>query len=253
MIINTNQLPCRDSNYDFPTILISPMKLPQLMDYEDNLPKDEVLRFIYDIEVLKKDNENLSKVLIPDIPFLVYLKMAVSISKDLEFTIDVKCDQGHSSNIRLSMDKLEYRWIPTKILDDQFVILGGKKLTVQVPTVDHFMTVVNNCSRSGSTNNLDQMKLIALFKEYDRSPNEVENSVLNATHEDVGTLSQLLELYYSAIKPLKWRCPICEEGGHGRDLLIKADKLHLEPFRLCIENNRPSSLQAILEQVREGV
>lgn len=257
MELLTNQFPSDYDKYEFPTVTIKPFTFKEITEYLEGLPKEPLAKFIYEIKWLKKTDPNIGKLLIVDIPYVIFLKHAHTISKDLNFHTKISCpvDKSHEIGLPVKLSQLEFSNIPKGILFGFEITFASKVRELVVRTVDEFIQIATRYINNKDNNSLKIIRLISLFKDYDRSPNDVENMVVNATHDDITTLQKLDDLYFKKLKPVKTFCHQCNEGkpeSERRHLLVDIDSIIDNPFRDILENCISSANEVLFEQIRKS-
>jgi len=71
------------------------MCFPEVLEYEDNLPEDRLERYVYDINMLAKDDPNIQEVLLCDIDYLIFKKKLLSIGNSDKYRISIKDNNNH--------------------------------------------------------------------------------------------------------------------------------------------------------------
>lgn len=236
MEIITTQLPSGGVGYKFPTITIKPMTFVDICSYLENVPKDPMDKYLFDIRILTKDDENIKNCYIMDVDFLIFYKKLLTVSSDLSYQIKVTCpDCGAEITKTIEFNKdIHFKQIDPKIMDGARVDLGGHRYDTLVPTTNDFMKVFGNYLRYRTVTDLKMIKTIALIKDFDILGNQVESDILNATHEDITLLLALRELYYDLVEPVTVYCPKCNKGlkkNERRGMAVSVDSLIVDFFR----------------------
>jgi uncharacterized protein with PIN domain len=237
MEILTSQLPSGGYGYSFGSIRINPLTFLEITRYLEDMPKDDVLgKYLYDIRMLQKDDENIKNCYIMDVDFLIFFKKLCTISQDLSYQISIKCPHcGHEIQKSISFEKdIHFKQIDEKIMNGARIELGGHTYDTIIPTVNEFMKVFNIYLRYRKIEGLKMIKTIALIKDFDSRSNQVEQDVLGATYSDVTLLMALRDLYYDRLEPIELYCPECNKGlkpEERRSVAVSVDSLIVDFFR----------------------
>ena len=236
MEIITTQLPSGGAGYNFSTITINPMTFVDICSYLENVPKDPMEKYLFDIRLLTKDDENIKNCYIMDVDFLIFYKKLLTVSGDLTYQIKITCpDCGTEITKTISFDKdIHFKQVDPKIMDGAKVILNGNRYDTIIPTTNDFMKVFGNYLRYRTVTDLKMIKTIALIKDFDILGNQVEQDILNATHSDITLLLALRELYYDQVEPVTVYCPKCNKGlkkNERRGMAVSVDSLIVDFFR----------------------
>lgn len=255
MEIVTSQLPSGGSTYNFPSVRVEPLTFQTIFDYSKGKPEGKLARFLYDLRYLKKDDDNIGELLLPDVDFLIFLKMSATISNDMSFKTRYVCPNCDSENsIELSLAEIDFAFIEDRLKSDLVIDLNKQKVTLSIPTVDQFLKVAGNYVRSKQIDDLDTIKMLSLIKEYLFRPNPIQELVLSAIHEDISTLAAVKQLYFNKLKPIHAECEKCNRGrkeSDRRHLVISIEDLAIDPFRDVLENNPIVKNKVLFEQIRQ--
>lgn len=236
MDILVNQLPSGGVGYDFPTISVSPMTFVDICNYLDNVPKDPLEKYMYDIHLLINEDPRIKKCYVMDVDFLIFYKKLCTVSDDLSYQISVTCpDCGKEIKKTISFERdIHFKQVDPKIMKGAIVELGGNKYDTIVPTIDNFLKVFSTYLRYRKVTDLKMIKTIALIKDFDILGNQIEKDVLEATHSDITLLLALRELYYDQLDPIYVECPECNKGlkkEERRSVAVSVDSLIVDFFR----------------------
>lgn len=241
MEILTANLPSGGYGYKFPTIKLSPMTFLEITKYLENVPSDPLEKYLFDINVLANEDQNILDCYIMDIDFLIFYKKLITVSADMSYDVTVTCpDCGKTIKKKITLDKdIHFKQVDPQIMNGAKIILNNHQYDTVVPTVRNFMNVFNVYLRFKKITDLKMIKTIALIDGFDYSGNQIEEDVLGATHEDITLLLALRELYYDKVETVEINCPNCSKDGQGRGkLAVSVDTLIVDFFReLC--NNSP--------------
>lgn len=234
MDIPVNQLPSGGYGYDFPSVKIKPLNFVQVVDYMSDCPKDDEMgKYLYDLDMLIRDDENIKKCYIMDVDFLIFYKKLCTVSEDLSYQVEITCPYcGKQIKKMISFEKdIHFKQIDPKIMNGAKIELGGHKYDTIVPTVNDFMKVFNVYLRYRKITDIKMIKTIALMKDFDYQGNQIEHDVLEATHSDITLLMALRDLYYDRLEPVEVQCPECAKNGERRIVAVSVDSLIVDFFR----------------------
>ena len=91
MIVLTQQLPSGGYGYGFPSVVINPMNFMEICNYLENVPKDPLEKYLFDINFLEKDDKRILDCYVMDVDFLIFYKKLITVSSDLTYNLTVKC------------------------------------------------------------------------------------------------------------------------------------------------------------------
>ena len=244
MEIPVSQLPSGGYGYAFPSIRLEPMTFIQITKYLENIPdsKDELGRYLYDIELLAEDDKNIKNCYIMDVDFLIFYKKLCTISKDLTYQIDIKCPEcGKNIRYGVSLEQdIKFKQIDEKIMNGAKIKLGSNEYETIIPTVNDFMKVFKIYLKYRKIQDLKMIKTIALIKGFENNGNQIEDDVLNATHSDITLLMALRDLYYDRVEPIELYCSHCNSGKapeERRSVAVSVDSLITDFFRELFINS----------------
>lgn len=238
MEILTSQLPSGGYGYKFPSVNISPFTFLDLTKYLENVPKDPLEKYLYDIRMLGTEEPKILDCYLMDLDFLIFYKKLCTVSGDLTYKVTVKCPVcGTEIKKRISLEKdVHFKAIDELVMNGAFITLGGHKYETIIPTVRDFLKVFEVYLRYRHTEDLGLIKTIALIKDFDTNGNQIERDVLGATHDDITLLLALRELYYDRVEPISAECLECNKdkklGDEGRvTVAISIESLIVDFFR----------------------
>lgn len=236
MEILTSQLPSGGFGYKFSTVTVKPMTFIEICGYFENVPKDPLEKYLFDIKTLVKDDENIKDCYVMDLDFLIFYKKLITVSNDLSYQIKVPCPYCGSEIVKtITFDKdIHFKQIDSKIMNGARIDLGGHRYETIVPTTTDFLKVFNNYLRYKTVKDIKMIKTIALIKDFDILGNQVESDILNATHSDITLLLALRELYYDQVEPVNIYCPKCNKGlkrDERRGMAVSIETLIVDFFR----------------------
>lgn len=236
MDILVSQLPSGGYGYDFPSISVSPMTFVDICNYLDNVPKDPLDKYLYDLRLLIEEDDKIKKCYIMDVDFLIFYKKLCTVSSDLSYQISITCPHCKNEIKKtISFDKdIHFKKVDPKIMNGAIINLGGTKYETIVPTVEDFMKVFSVYLRYRKVTDLKMIKTLALINDFDMQGNKIESDVLNATHSDITLLLALRELYYDQLEPVEVFCPHCNKGlkkNERRSVAVSVESLIVDFFR----------------------
>ena len=241
MIILTQQLPSGGYGYGFPSVVINPMNFMEICNYLENVPKDPLEKYLFDINFLEKDDKRILDCYVMDVDFLIFYKKLITVSSDLTYNLTVKCPVcGEEIKKKISLEKdIHFNQIDQKIMNGAIIELNSHKYETFVPTLRDFLKVFEKYLVYKKTEDLGIIKTIALIKGFDLNANQIERDVLGATHNDITLLMALRDLYYNRLDPVNVYCPHCikEEGERREPVAVSVNSLIVDFFRdLCINS-----------------
>lgn len=235
MDIPVSQLPSGGYGYSFPSVRIKPLNFVEIVSYMDNYPKDDAMgKYLYDLNELIKDDENIKNCYIMDVDFLMFYKKLCTVSEDLSYQIEIKCPHcGRSVKKTISFENdIHFKQIDEKIMNGAKIELGGHNYDTIIPTVNDFMKVFNVYLRYRKVTDIKMIKTIALMKNFDIQANQIEQDVLNATHGDITLLMALRELYYDRLETINLICTNCAKENRERGVVaVSVESLIADFFR----------------------
>jgi hypothetical protein len=255
MNILVSQLPSGGVGYNFPTITVNPMTFYEITKYLDNLPPegDHLSKYLYDIKNLIDGDKNILNCYIMDVDFLIFYKKLITISEKLTYNLSVKCPHcGKELKKTISLeDDIRFKGIDAAVMGGTEIDLCGHKYETIIPTVNDFMGVFQNYLRSRKIEDLGLIKTISLIKS--PYPNQVEDDVLNATHEDITLLLALKDIYFDSVNPIKLNCS-CENDKRPeerRGVVVSVDSLITDFFREIYLHNPIDGSKILFKQIRQ--
>lgn len=258
MNILTSQLPSGGYGYAFPSVSVTPMNFMQMVHYIENVPTDPLEKYLYDIRLLMEEDRNIENCYVMDVDFLIFYKKLCSVSSDLTYNISIKCPHcGQNIKKVISLEKdIHFIQADSSIMSGAVVNLGGDTFNISVPAVRDFLKVFELYLRYKKISDLSMIKTIALFSEFEDNPNQIENNVIGATHDDITALLALRDLYYDRVEPISLfcsntECPSKTEKEGGR-VTVSIANLIVDFFRDIINNSPISSDKILFKQVSQN-
>ena len=237
--ILTSQLPSKGYGYTIPSVNVSPMNFMEICNYLENVPTDPLEKYLYDIDVLRKEDPRIMNLYVMDVDFLIFYKKLCTVSSDLSYTVSATCPIcGNKIQRRISLDKdIHFKQIDEKVMEGAIIEINGHKYETIIPTMKDFLKVFELYLKYKKTDDLKLIKTVALIKDFDIQGNQVENDIFGATHEDITLLLALRELYYDRLEPIEIMCPTCKSEGKEEIVAVSVDSLIVDFFRdLCINS-----------------
>lgn len=239
MEVLTSQLPSGGFGYEFSSVSIKPMNFLEITNYIENVPKDNLEKYLFDIKVLAKDDPKIYDCYIMDVDFLIFYKKLITVSEDMSYEISVKCSECGKlikKKINISSD-IHFKQIDDKIMKGAIININDINYDVAVPTVREFLKVFETYLRYKKVTDLNMIKTISLIKNFDINGNQIEEAILGAKHKDITLLMALRELYFDRLEPIEIYCPECSKTtGERRGMTVSVDSLIVDFFRELYNN-----------------
>lgn len=255
MEILSQHLPSGGYGYTFPSINIKPMTYLDVVGYLESVPSDNLAKYLFSIRWLAADDPNIYNCYIMDLDYLIFMKKLITVSRDLTMNVSVECPHCHKKvEIKLNMDEVTFKAADNAVMEGAIVNINGMDYNIKPPTVKEFEAVFSNYLRCRKIEDLDTIKLISLVQDFNMNPNKIENTIVNATHEDITMLMALKDLYFDRVEPIKVQCPECNKGKSSKErryLTVRLNELIVDFFREIINNNRITGDKIKFKQTRE--
>jgi len=221
------------------SITIRPFPFLKLTEYLENVPTHPLDKCLYDIKWLEADDPNILDCELVDLDYFIFLKKSITIAKDINYTTTFYCpNRNHLNHLPIKLSQISFNKLDYKKIGVGTVKLNGRWRAIGPPTIREFLSVLNLYIRVQKVKDLDMVKLLSLFREFQMDPNTLERDILEAEGDDVTLLTLLSELYFSVVQPVKTTCLSCnKETGERRDLAIGINSLIANFFREVIDNN----------------
>lgn len=212
MIIPINQLPS-GKKYEFGSIEITPMKFGEVLDYKNNAPLGNKIEMLYfDYCLMSKEDPNIKKLLLPDFYYVVFLKQALTISRNMSYRKILVCPEcGERIEIEFNISDIKFKKVKDEIINGCEINIFGGSFGIRIPTIEQFIAILNNYRRYKTLANEQIIKMISLFKDSDIYTQKMENLVVNATYEDVYMLMLIENEYLKCVEPIKVNCEECRK------------------------------------------
>lgn len=223
--------------YPFEEVVVRPLNFIGFINYVRNYPSnsDQYTSFLYTYNVAAQYVDNLDELYLPDIYYAFYLFWGISINDNLSFNVSYTCDAcGHKNNASVSMVDVSFRYYESPMFE---ISLGGKTYQCKFPTGKKIREHIPKLIASGKSKKMDFdiALLILSFIDFERRAFEIEQMVLNATHDDIVSLLSVLSDYI--LPPAKDANLVCEKCGHVNSVNYYG-RVANDFFRIFMENRR---------------
>lgn len=254
MEILSQHLPSGGYGYEFPSVNIKPMTYLDIVGYLESVPTDPLSKYLFDIRWICADDPKIKSCYIMDIDYLIFMKKILTVSKDLTMNVTIKCPHcGKNIETKVVINDLMFKAADQAVMEGAVVEINNRTYNIKPPTVAEFENVFVKYLKYRKIENLDTIKLISLITEFDMNPNGVENTIVNATHEDVTMLMALKELYFDRVEPIQVYCQHCNKGKsqeERRYQTVQVNNLTVDFFREIPKHNKLTSDKINFKQVR---
>ena len=252
MILTAQHLPSQGKFiYNQPGINILPLTFRQIFNYVSHPEANDIMRYRRDLMLLSENDVNLEFISLLDADYLIYFQKSITISTSLRYMTTTKCPKC-GEDFQHEIDTADFQFldyidskVPSKIT------LGDKEYDIWVPTVAEFIKCLDNYVKNNASVDLDHIKLLSCFKDYNQMPRVIENAVLNCRGGDAATLIWLDGILFNRIKPIEVNCPNCSEGGEPVLIEINIDHINKTFFRDFMWSNTSTQNQIHFEQIRQ--
>lgn len=219
--------------YDGTGITIKPLTFGELLafsrGYSPNLP--DVNRFLYLYNMMKAryaDQVPLSKLVLPDIAYVMYYTFALSLTPDASWTATYKCECGKENMIDINPADIKFRVYDNVKFRVKLQEAEGE-LTFSLPTGNDLEKVLSLTTKYKKALPLEVAVLLAGIEEFKQAPNQVEQFVMNSYRRDAYIFMELMDMAASVFQPMKHKCEC------GNESYVKyADIIQTDFFRLFI-------------------
>ena len=250
MLLTPKHLPSQGKFiYNQPGLNVLPLTFRQIVNYMSHPEANDVLAYRKDLKLLEENGINLEFVSLLDADYLVYFMKSLTISDSLKYITTVTCPHC-GEKIQTEIYTADFQFldyedskVPSKIT------LGGKEYEIEVPTIADFIKCLDNYSRNNASLDLDHIKLLSVFKEYNQNPRIIEGEVLNVRGSDAGILLWLEGLLFDRVSPIKVQCPNCSGGGGQVSVSVNIDHINRTFFRDFMWNNPITEDQVHFKQI----
>lgn len=210
------------------------MTLKDVLDYSMEPNFTYTQRINRDINLIKQDLGDLtSRLYLIDLDCLIYIKKTISITSQENITVDVTCpfcgkNQKISMNFR---DSLEHCIVPDEALKVKEIILGGKSLKFQIPTIDYYQKVLKEFLKYNEDPNERVSTLCACLNFFD-NPREIKRLIEDATLDEIVLVDSLHSWISGSRKFQKYICNSC-----GKEADVIVPNMSADMFRSIKLNN----------------
>jgi endogenous inhibitor of DNA gyrase (YacG/DUF329 family) len=254
MEILSQHLPSGGYGYSFPSINIKPMTYLEIVGYLESVPSDKLSKYLFDIRWVGADDPNVYNCYIMDLDYLIFMKKLITISKDLVMNISVECPHCHKKiEGQVKINDIMFKAADNAVMEGAVVTINGSEYNIKPPTVREFEKVFQKYLKYRKVEDLDTIKLISLVQEFDTNPNRIEDTIVNASHEDITMLMALKDLYFDRVEPIKLSCPNCNKNKSEKERryqTVRVNDLIVDFFREIINNNRITGDKIKFKQAR---
>ena len=252
MILTPKHLPSQGKFiFNQPSVNILPLTFRQMVNYMSHPEANDVLRYRRDLLLLQDNGVDLNTLSLLDADFLIHFQKSLTINDSLHYITTVKCPHcGNDIQVEVNTNDFQFmdyedNKVPSKIK------LNNQEFDVWIPTIAEFLKCLDRYTQSNAEVDLDQLKLLSVFKDYEKSPRTIERDVLGCRGGDSAKLLWLDGLLFDRIKPIQVNCPNCSGGGEPVSISIKIDQIHSTFFRDFMWNNPIEENEVHFKQVRQ--
>jgi hypothetical protein len=254
MEILSQHLPSGGYGYSFPSINIKPMTYLEIVGYLESVPTDKLSRYLFDIRWVTADDPNILDCYIMDLDYLIFMKKLITVSRDLSMNISLECPECHNKiEEKVLINDVMFKAADDAVMEGAVVEINGREYNIKPPTVREFERVFDKYLRYRKIDNIDTIKLISLVQEFDSNPNSVEDTIVNASYEDITMLMALKDLYFDRVEPITVYCQNCYKGKdkkERRGLTVRINELIVDFFREIPRYNKLTSDKIKFKQAR---
>lgn len=220
------------------------MTLQEIIDYgmEPNMTFTQ--RINRDINLVRKDIEGLeSRLYLIDLDCLIYIKKTISITTQEDISVDVICPFcGKTQVVKMNLrDSLEHCIVPDEALKVKEIILGGKRLKFEIPTIDYYQRVLKEFLKYNEDPNERISTLCACLNFFD-NPREIKRLIEDATLDEILIIDQLHNWMSGSRKFQKYICNSC-----GKEADVIVPNMSADMFRSIQINNKPSGRKLVFK------
>jgi hypothetical protein len=255
MLLTAKHLPSQGKFiFNQPGLNVLPLTFKQIVNYMSNPEANDVLAYRKDLKLLEENGINLEFVSLLDADYLIYFMKSLTISDSLKYVTTVKCPHCGNS-IQTEIDTANFNFLDyedTKV--PSRIVLGEKEYEIEIPTVAEFIKCLDNYVQNTVSVDIDHIKLLSVFKDYNKAPRVIENEVLNCRGESAGALLWLEGMLFDRVTPIKVSCPNCQEGSGGGEQVsinVNIDHINKTFFRDFMWNNPITEDKIHFKQIRQ--
>ena len=220
------------------------LTLKEIIDYSMIPGFTYTQRMSRDIDLIRKDLGDLtSRLYLIDLDCLIYIKKTISITTQENVKVDVICPHcGKSQQISMNFrDSLEHCMVPDEALKVKEVIIDGKRLKFQIPTIDYYQKVLKEFLKYNEDPNERVSTLCACLGFFD-NPREIKRLIEDATLDEILLVDQLHAWISGSRKFQSYTCSSCRKEA---DVIVP--NMSADMFRSIQINNELSGRKLILE------
>lgn len=250
MILTPFELPSQGLDKQSPVLNVNGLGFQDLLDYSNDYTKADtpMKKYLVDFEWIKKVFPNeWRNINLVDLDAIILRWKMESLSGSNELTITKKCSEcGEINTLSVILDQIT-TFIPVEYDLEGDVTLGEETYHYRCPSLEEFNDVVIRNSKSGRCRNMELLKLIALFPDYNKvRPNLMENLVLNAKLIDIKVLKTLSSVYFKSEVRLQTKCSKCKNGDWSMGVSTLIDN----PFLSLVLSSGSTRDKIVFKQIR---
>jgi len=250
MILTPFELPSQGLFKRSPVLNITGLGFQDLLDYSREYQEAQtpMKKYLVDYEWIKRVFPNEWRdINLVDLDAIILKWKMESLSENNELTITKACPKcGEVNTLNIILEQLT-TFIPVEFDLEGEIELGGDIYKFRCPSLDEFDSVVIRNSKSGRCRNIELLKLISLFPDYNHTrPNLMENLVLNAKKLDMKALKTLSSVYFKNEIRIKTRCSKCK----SEDWSMGVSSLIDNPFLTLVLSTGSTRDKIIFKQIR---
>lgn len=220
------------------------MTLKNIIDYSMVPGFTYTQRISRDIDLIRQDIGDLtSRLFLIDLDCLIYIKKTISITTQEDVRVDVICPHcGKTQSVAMNFrDSLEYCIVPDEALKVKEVIIGGKTLKFEIPTIDYYHKVIKEFLKYNEDPNERISTLCACFNFFD-NPREIKRLIEDATLDEILIVDKLYEWVSGSRKFHHYECRSC-----GKEADVIVPNMSADMFRSVEINNELSGRKLIFK------
>lgn len=248
MILTPYELPSNGLDPNEESVDITPLGFQDMIEYsrEYESAKNPLAKYLVDFKWIKKCIPTWKTINLVDLDAVILRWKVASVSETNEFSIRKKCPNcGTMQTLSLQVNQLA-KFIPIEYDIECSVYLNKETLRFRAPSLETFDGVITKISKSGRVHDVDILKLIASFPDFEGSPNKIESIVVNAKLSDIEVLKTLLSIYYKSEVTISTRCSKCKEESWS----MRVNSLIDDPFLSLVLSTESTESKISLRKVR---
>jgi hypothetical protein len=245
MVLTVNDLPSGGYFGSAPPIAMTPFTFLEVLEYNNYVADDALKKYTRDLKYLVKMDPGVLKHSLYDLDYLIFMMKVHTIADNVEFTSSCTCRHcGHDNVIHFDLGNFKFKDISKDDKKVQSVLMNGVKYKVKVPTIEHFLSVLEKYNLYQKVSSSDVVKLISLFPEFQTMPNDIEDAVFDANRDDISVLYYLETLFLTSVEPVFKECTKCK---NERGMAIRIESLIANMFRDILLNNASLESKILFE------